>query len=279
MSGILSRFFGGEAGGGTGTPGGSTSSQGQAAPNNGGIEHRSNGSVTQLPTGNPQQVLNGGNGNGGNGGNQHQQQQQEPVDPISSHLDSMAALWQTPVGADGKPIAPQGDPLAQPIFNFDPAKVHEQVATLDFTTKISPELLGKAASGDVDALRDALNQVARQTLAGSTINSGRLINDGFTTYSRNVDQALPGRIKSLRLQDATSENPILSHPAVKPMVAGIRHMIMQKLPHASADEIQAATEEYFTNIGAAFTAKDAQSQKAALQKTEDNTDWLKLLGN
>lgn len=275
-SGFIDRFFGGNS---SSSPGGGGSNPGTPPNNNGGIEHRSNGSVTQLPTANAQNNLSGNNNQNNNGGNQQQAQQQEPEDPISSRLDSMTALWNTPTDANGKPIAPQGDPLSQPIFNFDPAKVHEQVSTLDFTTGLTPELLGKAVSGDVDALRDALNQVARKALAGSTINSGKLINDGFTNYTRNVDSALPGRIKSLRLAEATSENPILSHPAVKPMVAGIRHMIMQKLPHASADEITAATEEYFTNIGAAFTAKDDASRQAVLKKTEDSTDWLKLLGN
>ena len=261
--GAFSNFFGGGGQQGGGTPAG------------GGIAHNAAGAnVTVLPRTNGAENVNSPNG----GTNvSAPAAPAPPPNPIDSQLAGLEKLWSNPTTADGKPIPQQVDPLAAPLFQFDPAKITQEVGKLDFTSSISSEDL-QSAMTDPAVFKKLLNQVAQQSFAMATLNTGNLLNDGFTRHGRNIDAALPTRFRNLQVSQAKSEDPVLSHPSMKPMVGAIRGMLASKLPHASADEINQATEEFFGRVTNALVAGREQTEAKNNGSAEAETDWLSLMG-
>ena len=153
----------------------------------GGIEHSGGGKTTPLPVNNPQEQLT----TGGPAAVPTVAPTNQPApDPLNSHLEDMATVWKTATTADGKPIAPQADPLAQPLFNFKKDDVVASAKKLDFTASLNPELMAKAIGGDADAFRQALNETVQTAFAAMTLNAGNLMNEGFVSSSNCSKECL-----------------------------------------------------------------------------------------
>lgn len=239
--------------------------------NSGGIEHSGGGKATPLPQNSPQQQLSTGTPAPGGSG---QPEATKPTpDPLNSHLEEMAQVWKTATTADGKPITPQADPLSQPLFSFKQEDVINSAKTLDFTKSVNPELLTKAVGGDVDAMRQALNETVQTAFAAMTLNTGNIMNDGFLRHGKAFDAALPTRLRNHEVATRQSDDPVLSHPSVAPILIGLKATIAQQQPNLTPDQIQSAAENYVKGLSTAFNLKETQT----VAKKEDaaSTDWLK----
>lgn len=251
MAGLFSFFGGGPSG-------------------SGGIEHSGGGKATPLPTNSPQQQLSTGTPTPT--GTQTQTPTPTP-DPLNSHLEELASVWKTATTADGKPIAPQADPLAQQLFSFKQEDVINSAKTLDFTKSVNPELATKALAGDAAALQQYVNETVQTAFAAMTLNTGNLMNDGFLRHGKAFDAALPTRLRNHEVATRQSDDPVLSHPAVAPIMIGLKATIAQQQPGLSAEQIQTAAENYVKGLSGAFNLKDAQ---VTTKKEEAGaTDWLR----
>lgn len=240
----------------------------------GGLEHSGGGRVVSQNTAHPTQQLETGNGapvGAGGAPTQPQQTEQQP-DPINSHLEQLGKVWQTATTPDGKPITPAADPLATPLFQFDPAKVQEAASKLDFTSNINPELVTKALGGDAQALMDVINGAVRTAFTAQTLNMGNVLNDGFSRHGKAIDQALPSRLRTQAIVTAQSDDPILAHPSMAPILAGLKLTIAQNNPNMPAADVNKAAEEYLKGVGTAFNMKQGQQQEQKVAAEE--TDWL-----
>lgn len=245
----------------------------------GGVVHGGGAQPMALPTANPQQQLTSGVP-GGTGGNPVSATPAVPAPPAPSPQDSlletMGRMWQTPTTADGKPVAPAADPLRQQIHSFDPKAIADQAKTLDFTRSLTDEVLQKAATGDVAAMRQAFNEVAQQAFVGNTHTAATLINQGFDKYGRLVDAALPDRLKQYEIQNTRSEDPILSHASIQPLMAALKGVAANTKPGATAAEIQNTAEEYLKGFATLMASKQQATTQAA--SPEKEVDWLAYSG-
>lgn len=198
-------------------------------------------------------------------------------DPANSHLEALTSFWQTPTTADGKPSTPTVDPLREQMFNFDPAKIGTSVNQLDFTSGLQPEVVTKALSGDAEAFKEAMNTVVRQAFAGMTLNTGKLLNDGFSRFGANIDQALPTRLKAHEINNSVSDDPVLSHAGVAPLLHAMKVVASNNNPNAKPAEIQAAAEKYIKDLFGAMSATQ-QTQAAQAPGAAKETDWLDYSG-
>lgn len=238
----------------------------------GGIQHNGGGArVTPQPAVNPQGQLTSGAGDAVGAGGQPANNEPKP-DPLNSHLEEMARVWQPATTADGKPLPPQADPLAQPLFQFKPDDVKKAASNLDFTSNLNPELVTKALGGDAAAFLECLNGVAQTAFTAQTLNMGNVLNDGFNRHGRAIDAALPTRLRNHAVATARSEDPILSSPALVPVIQTMKTFIAAQQPGLSPEQIQAAAENYVKGIGAAFNMKDSKQQET--QQAKEETDWL-----
>lgn len=203
-----------------------------------------------------------------------------PVVPPSptSELDKFTAMWQNATTSDGKPLPPVVDPLTQPIFNFDPAKIQESASKMDFTTGIDPAVAQKALSGDVTALSDVINSAVRAAVVGMTLSNGRLINDAVVSNNQRVANSLPTHIRQTQLLDSTLDNPVFNHPAVQPLVTAMKQTEFQKNPNKPVAEIEAQVANYFKGLAIALQATDPANVSAAAKVKSGETDWLSYTG-
>ena len=244
----------------------------------GGLEHHGNGTVTPQQVANPQQQLGSGNASaaGVPGAPVLAPDNKPTPDPLNAHLEDMSRVWNTATTADGKPIAPQADPLALPVLNFKNEDVMTASGKLDFMSSVNPELVTKALGGDAAAFADVINTAVRQAFGAATINTGQMVNGAFNTYSRQIDQALPTRLRNHEIATRQSDDPILSHPAVAPMVAAMKGTVAAKNPQLSPEQVQRVAEEYVKGLGTAFDLGNTKKEEVTKQK--EQTDWIDWAG-
>lgn len=200
-----------------------------------------------------------------------------PAAAPSSPLDAFKGLWETPVDAEGKPIAPPVDPLAAPIFNFDPAKVTEQAKALDFTKGINPELVsGLVQNGQLntDNLLKLINEVSQTAFAAATLNTGNLVTTAVQKNNTALKTALPSQIRGVQLADTPiGDNPVLSHPAVAPLVHALRTAQFTKNPNANPADVNKSVMDYLGGLAEALQATTPAATEKREAVTRGQTNW------
>ncbi len=220
-----------------------------------------------------------------NGGNEPDNNPNNNADPNKgktpdSPLDNYADLFKVKVDDKGQPIAPQADPLAAPIINFDPEAIKKTLAGKHLVGNIDQELMQKAMSGqDPQAFMQVLNQVVNTTLNHSIAITANMAENAIKTNNERFERALPDRIRTTQIHQSQSKNPALSHPAVAPMVAALKVQIAQQNPHLPPDRVQDMAENYWIEASKAIQGNDPANVQAAQQKTKasEGPDWGNLL--
>jgi hypothetical protein len=202
-----------------------------------------------------------------------------PVTPVSQ-LDQFAALWQNPTSADGKPQPIPADPLTQPIYSLDPAKIQESVGKIDFTAGIPPETLGKIAAGGqeaVSAFAEALNIGLRQAVAGLAVQQGTVLNQAMLANNQRLVSTLPSHINKTQLLNEGSDDPVMAHPAVQPLVNSLKQMAFAKNPSANPAEINKQVTDYLKGLSAAITETSPTAVAARTAAAAKEQDWSLFL--
>lgn len=199
-----------------------------------------------------------------------------PADPVSQ-LDKFKDLWQTPTTADGKPAPLPADPLRQPIFNLDPNKIVESTGKMDFLAGVPQENITKALSGDVAAFAEVLNSAVRQAVAGVTISNGQVLNQALVENNSRIANTMPQQIKKAQLLDMGSDDPVLSHPAIQPLVNSLKQMAFAKDPNANPAEVNATVVGLLRGLGTALTETSPEAVKARETQAKGEQDWSLFL--
>ena len=193
---------------------------------------------------------------------------------FSSQLDKMQALWQTPTDAAGNPIATAPNPLTQPVFNNDPAKMAEQAAKLDFTSGITPEQVSKALGGDAAALMELINTSNRNAFLAAAQYSNGVTNQGLLANNQRIIGELPRHIKEVQLGQTTADNPVLDHPAVSPIVTSLKQMLLNKNPAASPMDINKQVQDFFGVIAGAYSESSPEFKQQQTAAKAGEVNWV-----
>lgn len=205
-----------------------------------------------------------------------------PAEPQTavSQLDKFTALWQTPTTADGKPAPIPANPLQQPVFNLDPQKVVASAQQMDFTAGITPETYAKISAGGPEAavaFADAINTAVRQAVVGMTLSNGNVINNAMLENNNRITNAIPTHIKKAELLNMGSDDPVLSHPAIQPLVNSLKQMAFAKDPGANPAEINAQVAGLLRGMGVALAETDPTAVKQKEAKAAGEQDWSAFL--
>lgn len=232
---------------------------------------------TNLPNANPQQVLDPNSNQQNPQGTPSNQQATPPASP----LDKFTELWHPKKNEKGEPVAPAADPLRQPVFNFDPAKIQATADQMDFTGGVDPELVTKALGGDATAFSDVINQAIRTAVVGMTVNSGNLINTALASNNERITAQLPTHIKKHQLQQQSpDDNPVFNHPAAQPLVQTLKQLALAKDPNANVADINMQIAQYLTGLSEAVLEADptrVKVREAQKPKEQDFSIFLKDL--
>lgn len=192
-----------------------------------------------------------------------------PSSPFAEFKD----IWQTPTTPD---------PSQAPIFSqMDPAKVMEAAKKHNFATSITPEMLAKIQAGGTEATQAfaaAMNSVAQTVYAQSAVATTKIVEQALGKAQERYDANLPSLVKKLSAnENLLAENPLLSNPAIQPLVGALQEQLVRKNPNATSAEIQSQVNAYFASLGTAFAPKPVETPASKAAKAAAvQDDWSKF---
>jgi len=196
----------------------------------------------------------------------------------ASPLDGFGDIWNTVAAKPG-----EADPNAPMFAGLDANKVMESARKVDFARAVTPDHLQKIAGGGQDAVTAfaaAMNSVAQTVYAQSAMATTKIVEQALGTQQERYNASLPSMVKKLSVNEGIqASNPLLTNPAVQPLVSALSEQLTRKNPNASSAEIQQQIGDYFSALGGAFAPKapeTAESRQAA-RVLAASTDWDKFL--
>lgn len=200
-----------------------------------------------------------------------------PADPLAG----MAALWQTPNGADGKPLTVVNplDALQEAAIVADPTKVRDAIGKLDFAQGITPDAITKIQTGTPEEatanLAALINSAVRQAVTGVTLSQSDLVNSALAKQRDAFTAALPTMLKRQQLMDQTSDDPVLAHPAVQPLITALKQTVFNKNPNANPKDVDKQVTDYLRGLSAALSTDPEKAKKQAnANASQDWDSWL-----
>jgi hypothetical protein len=189
-----------------------------------------------------------------------------PTSGEQSPLSNFADIWKTD---------PNAAVTDTSIFGvIDPAKVMEAAKKLDFSKSVTPEILAKIQAGGPEAaaaFQSAMNSVGQLQYAQSAMATTKIVEQAVAKVTERFNAQLPSMVKQLSTREGLqTSNPILSNPAVQPMVEALTSQLLTKNPNATSAEIQTQVADYFASLGQVFAPKAPQT---AAQKNASTSDW------
>lgn len=197
--------------------------------------------------------------------------------PEGSQLDTFNDLFKMETDDKGQPIV-RSDPMDGPIMNLDAAKLQEAAKKMNFTQGMDPEILQKAMSGsDPAAFMQVLNTAVQNGFQGAIKVTQQMAEEAIQRNNARVEAALPDRIRTTQIRQHQSSNPVLSHPAVAPIMEGLKATIAQKNPNLSPDRVAGMAEQYFMAMHGELNNVSQANDKQQRDKQNNSPDWENLL--
>ena len=94
---------------------------------------------------------------------------------------------------------------------------------------------------------------------------------------KQFEDSLPELFKRFSLgENLSNKNPVLKHPAAKPIIDALQIQLAQKYPDASAADLQRTAEEFITAFASEATGKKQDSTENDT-KGKKQDDWSTFL--
>jgi hypothetical protein len=187
-------------------------------------------------------------------------------------LDTFSDIWKTP----DNPNKQEDKAL---FADLDPVKVMESAKKVDFSKAVTPqqlESINKGGQEAVTAFAQAMNSVAQTVYAQNALATTKIVEQALSRSQAQYDTKIPEMVKKLSANERlVTENPMLSNPAIQPLVGALTEQLTRKNPSATANEIQQQVVDYFAALGTSFAPKpkETKESKAAAQ----SMDWSTFL--
>jgi hypothetical protein len=180
-------------------------------------------------------------------------------------------LWSTPT-------TPNADTNGPMFAGVTPKTLMESAGKVDFAKAVTPEQMQAIATGGqgaVDAFAQAMNKVAQTVYAQSAFATTKIVDQAMTRQQENFAKQLPSMVKKFSVnENLQDQNPLLSNPALTPLVSALSEQLVRKNPNATSTEIQQQVNDYFSALGTSFAPKPPETpQTRAAQKAAKAEDW------
>lgn len=225
----------------------------------------------QAPTGENTQLENLGTPNreAGNEG--------DAVNPMDKFKD----IWQPPTDKDGKP---KQATKQSAIPSVDAAKIMEFAGKQDFKKFVKPETLAAISKGGDEgmaAFAQAMQDIGSSTFASAVTASSQMMKAALERQSEQFEAGLSERFTKFSLKENLgNKNPVLKHPAAKPIVDALQSVLAQKYPDHSAADLQATAEDFLSTFASSISGSKTDENEetggkgSKKQKSEDWSEFL-----
>jgi hypothetical protein len=188
-------------------------------------------------------------------------------------LDQWAKLFTSeapkPATDDKKSEAP--DPFA-----ITPEALAKAASGINLSQVVTPDLAQKALGGDPNAFVEAINKSSQMTFMMAYQAAMQAVKAAMDSRFNEFQSKMPDTFKKLSVDATLQGDPLLSNPALKPVVDGLRTQILSKHPDATPQQIQQAISEYFKAIGVSFRPEKGNDTKDTA-KSSSGIDWDNFL--
>lgn len=191
--------------------------------------------------------------------------------PEPAPLDAFKDVWSTAPNAGTDPNAPM-------FAGVDPQKLMESAGKVDFAKVITPEQMQAIAGGGeaaVAAFAAAMNKVSQSVYAQSAFATTKIVDQAMARQQENFAKQLPSMVRKFSVnENLQAANPLLSNPAVVPLVSALSEQLVRKNPNATAVEIQQQVTDYFAQLGTTFAPAPPETPASrAAAKAAKQEDW------
>lgn len=191
--------------------------------------------------------------------------------PEPEGLDKYKDIW-NPI--DPKDAPKEFDPTS--LHQLDPDKFQEEVSKLNFVQGVKSEDVAAIAEGGeaaIAAVGRLVNHAAQQAFAQALLGSTRLVENAVTKTNPMIQSQIEKALRGHEVNKAVTEaDPTFSHPAVAPMIEGLKSQLMVKHPRATPAEIASMAKTMFDDLMQARTPKSESTSKEA--KSTDWDEWV-----
>lgn len=200
-----------------------------------------------------------------------------PSSGAGSPMEGYKDLWQAP----SEPVVA---PTSVPNIVMDPAKITEAASKINFAAHLNPELVDKALGGDRAAFLEVVNGTAQAGFSAAVQNTGLFIQKALEQQQAKFNtEVAPAMLREHDIRNSVSTNiPISTNPAAKPIVDLLTNQITGKYPTASPGEVKAMVDSYLNNLADTIVTNNGgqvlSKASVAAAKPAD-TDWSKFLVN
>lgn len=191
---------------------------------------------------------------------------EEPTGPMAK----FGKMWE----AFGKKTLEQSKPQEIKLPADKLAEIAKQLNFTGSVTKEQMEAVTKGGEAGIAAMLEIVNAAGQAGFQKSAQVSAKMLEDALKTQADSFKASLPDLIKEVQSGASVSKAlPGLNDPALAPMVQMVRSGIQANNPGATADEITAEVQEYFSNLAEVVspTKTEADGANGAVQ------DWDKYL--
>lgn len=216
------------------------------------------------------------------GGSAQQGQQAQPA-PQDNSPDNSAQP--EPQGMDKYTdlvnFQPDPDKAPKPfdpstLINADPEQLQRQISQMNFVqgaiSKEEAELINQGGEGALGVMAKALNTVAQNAFMQATLAAKNISSETMKQSLSHLDSRVDERLRNQQVSSALAQaNPILAHPAAKPMIEAIMPKIQTKHPEASPEEIRDKAVEYLMDFANAFNPHETNDPNKP--KVPAGTNW------
>ena len=190
--------------------------------------------------------------------------------PAPTPFDGFKDLWSTPT----TPADSNGPMFAEVSAD----KLMESAGKVDFAKAVTPEQMQAIAAGGqgaVEAFAQSMNKIAQTVYAQSAFATTKIVDQAMARQQENFAKQLPSMVKKFSVnENLQDQNPLLSNPALTPLVSALSEQLVRKNPNATSSEIQQQVNDYFSALGTTFAPKPPETPASrAAQKAAKAEDW------
>lgn len=187
-------------------------------------------------------------------------------------LDAWAKMFEAPEAA----ISPAA-PAAPDLWAPNSEHLARAAGNINLSSILPPELVGKALGGDQGAFVEIINKSTQMAFMMAYQASMQGVKPAVEARFADFSKEMPSTFKKLSVDATLQGDPLLSNPAMKPVVDGLRSQILAKHPDASPQQLQQAISEYLKALGISITPPAPGQERNASHGPSKTVDWDNFL--
>lgn len=192
-----------------------------------------------------------------------------PADPMAAWAEMFKPATASVAAGDVKV------PAAPDLWNVNPEQLAKAAQGINLSSVVPQELMQKALGGDAASFMEVINKSSQMTFMMAYQAAMQGVKPAMDARFDAFSKEMPSTFKQLSVDATLQGDPLLSNPAMQPVVSSVRAQILAKHPDATPQQIQQAISEYLKSVGISMAPPSAAAN--IKQGSSKEVDWDNFL--